>query len=66
MDAEMSRADDITRLYREGLMTASIIAHDMGASEVAKVLRLQASRACPFGPVPGACNDNCNCGDAHG
>jgi ArsR family metal-binding transcriptional regulator len=48
----MRRADDITRLYLEGLMTGSIIAHDMGASKVAKVLRMQASRACPFGPIP--------------
>lgn len=58
MDAEARRQDDQARIYREALITGSYIALDMGAPDVARAMRQQASRACPFGPVPGACNDN--------
>lgn len=58
MDAYTRRFDDQMRFYREALITGSYIALDMGAPQVAVALRQHASRACPFGPVPQACNDN--------
>jgi hypothetical protein len=58
MDAETRRFEDHMRLYREALITGAYIASDLGAPDVAKALRQQASRACPFGPLPSFCNDN--------
>jgi hypothetical protein len=58
MDAEIRRADDQTRLYREGAISGAYVAQDLGAPHIAAAIHQHARTCCPFGPLPSSCNDN--------